>query len=88
MKGKFPNIEAFCGMSFSISIFNTSLLIIFTILLSEYFNLSSFVNSKSFSITINDLGLFFKISSVRAPLPGPISTIFLFLIFDKHIIFL
>ena len=36
---------------------------------------------------MSDLGLFFNISSVRAPLPGPISRIFLLKIPVKLIIF-
>ena len=39
-----------------------------------------FASSLSFSIKINDLGFRLIISSVRAPLPGPISITFLFLI--------
>ena len=37
-------------------------------------------------MTINDFGFCLRISSVRAPLPGPISIIFLFLILVNFII--
>ena len=42
-----------------------------------YFSSSLLDKLLSFSITIKDFGFFFKISSVGAPLPGPISITFL-----------
>ena len=42
------------------------------------FSLSKFVKLSSFSTTKTFFGFFFKIPSVKLPVPGPISKIFLF----------
>ena len=57
---------------------------------SEWIYLYKYVLSKdlSFSIKINFLGLFNKISSVKLPVPGPISIILLSFIFVNFVIFL
>ena len=54
----------------------------------KYFSFKSLHNSLSFSIKVSDFGLLNIISLVNAPVPGPISTICLFLISLKLIIFL
>ena len=65
-----------------------SLLYIFIFFTLLYFLLNTYTKSLSFSIIINEPGFLFIISSVKAPLPGPISIILLFSIFTKLIIFL
>ena len=50
-----------------------SLLKTLKFLFSKYLSLSFLANTVSFSITISDLGFLFKISFVKAPVPGQIS---------------
>ena len=66
--------------------FKISAVITLTKLCFKYFSLSFFDRYSSFSIIVRDFGLYLIISLVRAPLPGPISKIFLFFISTNRII--
>ena len=88
MYGKFPKIIKFLNLIFSKSKSKISLLYILIFLIFLYFSLRLSVKILSFSIRISDFGLLFNISLVKAPLPGPISIIFLFLTLINPIIFL
>ena len=72
---------------FSKSNLRISAFIFLNILLCKYLFLSSLDKLKSFSMVRRDFGFFFKISSVNAPAPGPISITFLLLRLIRFIIF-
>ena len=76
MYGKFPKTVNSSFDSLFSEIFKISLLI--NLILPENFFFSKSKRTVSFSIRISSLG-FFKIASVRFPVPGPTSRIFLFL---------
>ena len=74
--GKFPNIIIFSFEILFKSNFKTSLFKM--LILSLNFPLNKFTKLESFSITKIFFGFFFKIYSVKFPVPGPTSTITLF----------